>query len=98
MTKSLYYWPSLVDDCIDVCRTCVHCMKLKSKPQVLPLKPTRKFDKPFQCWSIDYLPNLAETSEGYKHVLICVDPFSKWVELFPMKTKTSEEVWNVLFS
>lgn len=65
MVKSLYYWPNLVDDCIDVCRNCVHCMKLKAQPQVLPLKPTRKFDRPFQCWSIDYLPKLPETSEGY---------------------------------
>lgn len=32
MVKSLYYWPGLVDDCIKVCRDCVDCMKLKSKP------------------------------------------------------------------
>ncbi len=32
MVRSLYYWPSLVDDCIEVCRHCVDCMKLKAKP------------------------------------------------------------------
>ena len=30
-------------------------------------------------------------------MLIAVDPFSKWVELWPMKTKHSGEVWDVLF-
>jgi hypothetical protein len=44
------------------------------------------------------LPTLPETEHGYKHALVCIDPFSKWVELFPMRTKTSEEVWNVLYS
>jgi len=31
-------------------------------------------------------------------VLVCVDVFSKWVELFPMRTKESREVWDVLYS
>ena len=37
------------------------------------------------------------TERGNKHALIVVDVFSKWVELFPMKTKTSQEVWTVLY-
>jgi len=32
MVRSLYYWPGLVDECIEVCRNCVDCMKLKAKP------------------------------------------------------------------
>lgn len=47
MVRSLYYWPGLIEDCINVCSNCVDCMKLKAKPKVLPLKPTYKFDKPF---------------------------------------------------
>lgn len=43
------------------------------------------------------MPKLPTTSDGYSHILICVDPFSKWTELFAMKTKSSEEVWQVLF-
>lgn len=27
-----------------------------------------------------------------------VDVFSKWIELFPMKTKSSKEVWEVMFN
>ena len=30
-------------------------------------------------------------------MLIAVDVFSKWVELFPMRTKNSSEVWQVLY-
>jgi hypothetical protein len=76
---------------------CVDCMKLKDKLIQKPLKPTEKLDRPFLCWSIDYLPKLPMNKEGYQHILICVDPFSKWVELFPMRTKSSEEVWSVLY-
>ena len=30
-------------------------------------------------------------------MLICVDPFSKWCELLPLRSKSSEEVWSVLY-
>ena len=98
MARSLFYWPNLIEDCIQTAKQCLHCKKLKEKPRVLPLKPTHKFDKPFQCWSIDYLPMLPESPEGYKHALLCVDPFSKWIEIFPMRTKASDEVWTVLYT
>ena len=97
MARALYYWPGLFSDCVEVVKACVHCMKLKGKLQALPLKPPSKLDRPFQCWSIDYLPALPVTSEGYQHILICVDPFTKWVELFPMKSKASSEVWSILY-
>lgn len=58
----------------------------------MPLLPTPKFAAPFQAWAVDYLPTLPETADGYKHILILVDPFSKWTELIPMKTKSSIEV------
>ena len=43
------------------------------------------------------MPVLPTTGDGFKHILVCVCCFSKWVELFPMKTKSSVEVWNVLY-
>ena len=61
------------------------------------MKPTHKFAAPFQCWALDYLPKLPTTEDGYNHLLICVDVFSKWVELIPMKTKNTTEVWQALY-
>ncbi len=42
------------------------------------------------------MPLLPETAHGYKHLLICVDVFSKWVELIPMRSKSSAEVAQAL--
>ena len=52
---------------------------------------------PFKCWSIDLLPTLPTTKNGYRHVLLMVDVFSKWVEVLPLKPKTSSEVWDIMF-
>ena len=51
---------------------------------------------PFRCWAIDYLPMLPLTSSGFSHLLLCIDPFSKWVELYPMRSKRPAEVVETL--
>lgn len=43
------------------------------------------------------MPKLPITPDGYRHILLVVDVFSKWVELIPMKTKNSTEVWQALY-
>ena len=64
----------------------------------LPLQPTNKYCKPFMCWAVDYLATLPTTSDGYKHCLIMIDVFSKWVEIIPMKSKNSSEVWDRMYT
>ena len=49
-------------------------------------------------WSLDLITNLAPTTEeGFKHCLVCVDCFSKFVEIFPLKSKSSKEVSIVFY-
>ena len=33
--------------------------------------------------------------DGFKHLLVVVDTFSKWIELIPMRSKSSIEVAEV---
>lgn len=35
--------------------------------------------------------------EGYKHCLVAVDCFSKWVEIVPLKTRGSDEIADWLY-
>ena len=57
---------------------------------------TFKFNGPFECWSMDLIPSLPTTVEGFNHILIVVDYFSKWIELLPLKSKSSAEVEYML--
>ena len=50
------------------------------------------------AWSIDLLPTLPISPEGYRHCLIMVDAFSKWIELVPLRSKSSQEVANALYN
>jgi hypothetical protein len=53
----------------------------------LALRPSDKPRAPFEGWSLDLITNLDPEVEGYKHCLVAVDCFSKWVEIVPLKTR-----------
>ncbi len=55
----------------------------------LALRPTDKPHAPFEGWSLDLITNLEPEVEGFKHCLVAVDCFSKWVEIVPLKNKQS---------
>ena len=54
----------------------------------MSLRPTDKPRGCFEGWSIDLITNLEPVSEeGYRHAVIAVDCFSKWVEIGPLRDK-----------
>ena len=47
---------------------------------------------------IDLTGPLPKTVDGFQYILTATDYFSKWVEAFPLRTKTVAEVWQRLCS
>jgi hypothetical protein len=43
-------------------------------------------------WGIDSIGPFHTTLGGYKHILVAVDKFTKWIEVRPIAKVTSEEV------
>lgn len=44
---------------------------------------------------MDLMGPLPETAQGNKHVLVVADPFTKWVEAFPVPNMEAETVAQV---
>jgi IS30 family transposase len=42
-------------------------------------------------WSVDVVGPLRTAPGGYKHILVAVDKFTKWIEVRPIAKLTSEE-------
>jgi len=47
---------------------------------------------PRVCWAVDLIPNLPKTSKNHNAMLIAVDVFTGYVQLYPMKSRSTTEI------
>ena len=93
-----YYWPKMYDQIGKYVQSCELCQQVKrpvhAKPP--PLQPLPVADL-FGRWHIDILSGLPTTKDKYKHILVVVDSYSKWMEAHPLRTQEATEVAAVLY-
>jgi len=96
--KAHYYWPKMYTHILDYIRGCTVCQQSKRAYHVLPppLHPLPIADT-FERWHIDFLGSITESAEGFTNILVISDSGSKWIEAFPTKTQTAEEVAKILY-
>ena len=93
-----YYWPKMYDEIGKYVQSCLLCQQVKrpvhAKPP--PLQPLPVADL-FSRWHIDILSGLPTTKDKYKHILVVVDSYSKWMEAHPLRSQEATEVAAVLY-
>ena len=93
-----YYWPKMYDEIGKYVQSCLLCQQVKrpvhAKPP--PLQPLPVADL-FSHWHIDILRGLPTTKDKYKHILVVVDSYSKWMEAHPLRSQEATEVAAVLY-
>jgi hypothetical protein len=55
------------------------------------MHPTYKGEAPYQYWSLDSIPSLCNSGLS---LVVCVDVFSKWVEILKIPSRESEATWQ----
>ena len=68
--------------------SCDACQRAKrpAHKQPAPLQPL-PIEGTFDRWHMDILTGLPKSKEGYQHILLVVDSFSRWSEAFFKNTK-----------
>lgn len=107
---SRFYWLGMtidIDKWVSKCDACQHKRKVSERDKCqhertdLPAPLRRESIKVSAVWQlvgIDLTGPLPVTSDGYNYILTATDYFSKWVEAFPLKTKSAAEVTQRLCS
>ena len=54
--------------------------------------------EPFEQWGIDFIGPINPPSRGKKHILVCIDYVSKWVEVMALTQTKEEKVANFLLN
>ena len=97
--KERFFWRRM-DECIRrYIRNCFKCSQIKHDPTITkaPLKSI-EVSEPFLFWALDYMGPLPETAQGNRHILVLIDHFTKWCEVFPTKDQRASSVASVLVS
>jgi transposase InsO family protein len=92
-----FFWPTWRRDTARYCRLCPECNEYHrgKLPRSGPLQPIIA-GAPFERLSIDLTGPHCKSDRGHIWILTCIDPFTKWVEAFPLRNKESETVAKVL--
>ena len=80
-----FYWPTAVADTTDVVRTCEGCQFYTQKTHLSAhALQTIPITWPFAVWGLDLVGPLQKAPEGFTHLLVAFDKFSKWIEARPI--------------
>ncbi|KAI7789793.1 hypothetical protein IRJ41_013744 [Triplophysa rosa] len=95
-SNPMSFWPGMWSDVKRQVRTCVKCQTLKSENQ----KPAGKLQqttttRPNQMLGVDIMGPLPRSTNQNEYLLVFIDYYSRWVELFPMRKATAQNVASI---
>lgn len=93
LIKQIYWFPKLSDHVrtyISNCLKCIIFSPKNGKDEGL-LNLIDKGDKPFQTIHVDHYGPLNQTFGRFRHILVVVDAFSKFLNLYPVRTVAAKE-------
>ena len=79
------YWPGMYKDVETYVKYCPQCALKTEIRTRTPMGKHIEGEAPGMVWVVDLLH--VPECDGYEYILVCVDAFSRWVELIPLKER-----------
>lgn len=91
--RDKFVWLGMSNDTSKYVRSCSVCQRTKAqrcKPQ--GFMASQWPAAPMEELSIDLMGPLPTSPRGHKHLLVIVDKFTKFIELFPLRAATTQQI------
>jgi transposase InsO family protein len=87
-----FYWLTAVVDATRIVHSCGGC-QFYAKQMHLPAQTlqTIPITWSFAVWGLDLVGPLQKAPGGFRHLLVAIDKFSKWIEVRPLTSIGSEK-------
>jgi len=88
-----YWWYGMTVDIKRVVASCKVCHRVKvsgghDQRDMQTVSPDEYGI--FHRWGLDHMSDLPTSAAGHKHALVCIDYYSKWIEVIPVKDLSAE--------
>ncbi|CAM5118606.1 unnamed protein product [Eretmochelys imbricata] len=95
---SKYYWPGMTKDITGWVEQCLHCRKAGKELNLDTTLKNIKVSQPWELVGMDLIGPLPATKKGYQYILAAMDYLTRWVDAFPLRTKSAYEVAKKIYS
>lgn len=93
------YWFQDMDDKIaKYTRACITCQRIKGNRASHTQLSTTASDLPFKKVAVDYFGPLPKSENDFVHILVVIDMFSRYVELFPVTSLMPMELARTFYN
>ena len=93
-----FYWIGIKKDVVKWIGECDRCQRSEKIKTVAPVLKPIKTEGPWQMVGVDLIGPLTESQSGNKYILTLTDLWSKFIEAFPLPSKSADLVCDVLQS
>jgi hypothetical protein len=92
LRKAGFQWPGITRDVTRYVKSCPQCQLKKDRLKHIHAKGYHlSSGTPGEHIGVDSITNLPPDKNGFMHILVIVDLFSRWSQLYPLKTLTADE-------
>ena len=92
-------WPGIRAHIKRFVAQCPCCQKMNQLKPVIQARPfTTATYHPWERLNIDTVGPLPESSEGHQHIIVIIDCFTRFVELYPAKTVNADDAKKAIIS
>jgi RNase H-like domain found in reverse transcriptase/Reverse transcriptase (RNA-dependent DNA polymerase)/Integrase zinc binding domain/Integrase core domain len=97
--SSRVYWPSMRKDVFKYIQSCKSCQQFKynNAPTAAPMQ-LHMVTQPWHTIGIDIMGPFPPTFRQKRYLLVIVDYFTRWVELFALRRTTATDIVNILIN
>ncbi|KAI3376844.1 hypothetical protein L3Q82_000417 [Scortum barcoo] len=95
--QALVYWPKMSMDVREHVRCCKVCQLYKPETRKPPGKLQQtEVQGPWEMLGVDLMGPFPRSTNGNLYLIVFVDYYTRWVEMFPLRKATAETVSHIL--